>query len=185
MPMTDRFLNALAARSGCLIPLALVLVVVAGGLAVRTGRPVARAELPAPGRIDPAGAIVSSTPISPEPAPPARGGLPATESTPAAESSPPPTPSPTPVPARPRLTATVDPRQWRGRALTEVIIREEPTTTARPAGLLLKDETAIVEATVPGEEVEKGNTTWFWVRSGAMAGFVYSTLFEAEPRPAR
>ena len=190
--MLERFLTALSGRSALLVPLSLGLVLVAGVLTARAGppawpstepaRPVEPAEWPgarlgapnptAPTASAPVAATAVAVPteaLTPTPAP---------SPTPTAE----PTSTPTPVP-RIRPTPTTDPAAWRGRALTDVIIREEPKIDSLPMGLLLNGELAYIDEVVTGQDVIPGNPTWYRVHSGEMAGFVYGSLFEPDPRP--
>lgn len=169
--MLNRLLDRLAGQTNRLAPAAILLAALAGGLTVRTAL---TAPPPAP----------SPTP-SPSPTARAAVALDATTTPEVAATERPVATAPTPIPTlAPRApTATPEPAQWQGRARSEVIIREEPSTNALPTGLLLTGETAILDQEIVGEEVEPGQSTWYVVRAGIMSGYVYGPLIEPGPRP--
>ena len=174
MRRLDEFLGAVAGRSAWLIPIILPLALLAGILTALTGPPPAPTPA-SPVAVAAGGGSTPSPTAAPEPTQTATADLVPTESPTVA----PPTPttgppSPTPTPAAP---------EWRGRALSDAIIREQPTTQARPHSLLLSGETAVIDEVVTGEEVVPGNNIWFRVHAGLIAGYVYSTLFEPDPQP--
>ena len=194
--MFERFWTALSGRSALLVPLSLGLVLLAGVLTTRASplallsaqpappaEPVGSAEAPS-ARVDAPSPTVPNptTPVAENPLAETPGAVPAESFTPTPTPTPEPTPSATPLP-RIRPTPTVDPTAWRGHALTDLIIREQPDPESLPAGLLLTGETAIIDEVVTGHEVERGNATWYRVHSGVMAGYVYGPLFEPSPTP--
>lgn len=165
--MLDRLLDRLAGQTNRLAPAAIVLAALAGGLTVRTAL---TAPPPAP----------APTPTAPAAVAPGTATVPDTAATERPVGT---TPTPLPTLATRAPTATPAPAQWQGRARSEVIIREEPTTKALPTGLLLAGETAILDREVDGEEVEPGQRTWYEVRAGIMGGYVYGPLIEPGPHP--
>ena len=191
--MIERFLTALSGRSALLVPLSLGLVLVAGVLTARAGPPAwpsAEPAHPVEPAESPGARLGAPSPTAPTPPAPVAespvAAVPTEPSTPTPVPSPTPTaePTSTPTPApRVRPTPTADPAAWRGHALTDVIIREEPKIDSLPMGLLLNGETAFIDEVVSGQDLIPGNATWYRVHSGEMAGFVYGSLFEPDPRP--
>lgn len=162
--MFDHLLDRLAIQTGWLLLPVLALGLLAGGLTVRTVL-TAGPPAPAPLRITAEAAHSLAAPGAPP--------------------TPQPAAIPTPIPtlAVRAPTATPAPAQWQGRAVTDAIIREEPSTKALPSGLLLRGETTFIDDLVTGEAVERENGAWYRVHSGVMAGYVYGPLLEPGLRP--